>query len=372
MKPYSGHRPRILLVKLSALGDVIHTLPTLEALRATYPQARITWLVEEAAAPLLIGHPALNDVWVSRRRSWLRPWQNGLSWAQAAQDLTRLIHQLRHAEFDLVIDVQGLLKSALWVALARSPRKIGYDRTREGSYLVLTERLPPFDREAHAVWRYLNLARYLGAAPAPPRFRLPLQEDTGAWLAPVWQERTGPLIVLHPAARWPSKCWPEARFAELADRLATDRQARIVFTGGANDPPLVARIKARMQTAALDLSGRTNLLELARLFQQADLAVTTDTGPMHLAAAMGTPVVALFGPTAPWRTGPFGDRHQIVRLDLPCSPCFQRCCPHPDCMTGIGVEAVWTAVQQRLRFPYLDPPAPRKGGLPRLTPSKTV
>ncbi|MBW1917408.1 MAG: lipopolysaccharide heptosyltransferase II [Deltaproteobacteria bacterium] len=348
MQTYSGQSPRILLIKLSALGDVIHTLPTLEALRATYPQAWITWLVEEAAAPLLIGHPALDDVWVSRRRSWLRPRQNGLLWARAARELIRLIHRLRKSEFDLVIDIQGLLKSALWVALARSPRKIGYDRTREGSYLVLNERLPPFDREAHAVWRYLNLAQYLGAAPGIPRFRLPLQEDTGVWLAPLWQDRSGPLIVLHPGARWPSKCWPAARFAALADRLVTEQQARVVFTGGVGDRPLIARIKARMQTAALDLSGRTSLLELARLFQQAELAVTTDTGPMHLAAAVGTAVVALFGPTAPWRTGPFGDGHQIVRLYLPCSPCFRRRCPHPECMTGIGVEAVWAAVQQML------------------------
>ena len=118
MQTYSGQSPRILLIKLSALGDVIHTLPTLEALRATYPQAWITWLVEEAAAPLLIGHPALDDVWVSRRRPWLRPRQNGLLWARAARELIRLIHRLRKSEFDLVIDIQGLLKSALWVALA--------------------------------------------------------------------------------------------------------------------------------------------------------------------------------------------------------------------------------------------------------------
>ncbi|MDD3581223.1 MAG: lipopolysaccharide heptosyltransferase II [Desulfobacca sp.] len=348
MKPYNGTSPRILLVKLSALGDVIHTLPTLEALRATYSQARITWLVEEAAAPLLIGHPALDEVWVSRRQSWLKAGKNGLDWPTAARQLTQLIKRLRQTKFDLVIDVQGLLKSAVWVALARSPRKVGYDRTREGSYLVLNERLAPFEREAHAVWRYLHLAEYLGAAPAPPRFRLPLTEGSGPWLAPLWEDRSRPLAVLHPGARWPTKYWPEARFAALADRLVRDWQVRVVFTGGIGDRPLIARIKARMQTAALDLSGHTSLLELARLYQQADLAVTTDTGPMHLAAALGTPVVALFGPTAPWRTGPFGDGHKVVRLGLACSPCFRRRCPNPECMTGIEVEGVLRAVQQIL------------------------
>lgn len=348
MKPYNGPEPRILLVKLSALGDVIHTLPTLEALRATYPQARITWLVEEAAAPLLIGHPALDEVWVSRRQSCLKTGNNGLNWPTVVRQLAQLMKRLRQREFDLVLDVQGLMKSAVWVALARSPRKVGYDRSREGSYLVLNERLAPFDREAHAVWRYLHLAEYVGAAPAVPRFRLPLTEDTGGWLTPLWQDRSRPLIVLHPSARWPTKCWPEARFAELADRLVRDWQVRVVFTGGIGDGPMIARIIAQMQTAALDLSGRTSLLELARLYQQADLAVTTDTGPMHLAAALGTPVVALFGPTAPWRTGPFGDGHQVVRLGLPCSPCFQRRCLNPECMTGIEVEEVMAAMKQIL------------------------
>jgi heptosyltransferase I len=158
--------PRILLVKLSSLGDVIHALPTLEALRALYPRGRLVWLVEEAQAPLLAGHPALDDLWAVPR---LSPGKKG-----AAGDLQKIwgaARRVRAEPFDVVIDLQGLLKSALWVALARSKRKLGYDRTREFSWLALTERLPPYDPEAHAVRRYLHLARYLGAAAGPPRFR---------------------------------------------------------------------------------------------------------------------------------------------------------------------------------------------------------
>ena len=153
---------------------------------------------------------------------------------------------------------------------------------------------------------------------------------------------------MHPGTRWPSKHWPPESFASLADTLTRERQARVVLTGSPADRPLISRIRSLMQTSAEDLSGRTDLKALARLFYQADAAVTTDTGPMHLAAAVGTPVAAVFGPTAPWRTGPFGLRHRIVRTNLSCSPCFQRRCPTPDCLTGLGMVEVLAAVREIL------------------------
>jgi lipopolysaccharide heptosyltransferase II len=324
------------------MGDVLQALPTLEALRAVYPQGRITWLVETAYAPLLQGHPALDEVWPAPR---LRLGQGGtgvdlLTWA-------RLIRQLRSQPFDLVIDLQGLLKSAFWVALAKSPRKVGYNGTREGSYLVLTERLAPYDPDAHAVRRYLHLAHYLGAPPTLPRFRLPwaAEVDTNRVIP---AEEIRPQVVLHPGARWTTKLWPAAFWAQLADWLIRKKGCDVTITGSAGDRPLVAAILEQMQGKAVNLAGRTSLKELAAVLGQAALAVTTDTGPMHLAAALGTRVVALFGPTAPWRTGPFGEGHAIVRLDLDCSPCFQRRCPEPRCLTALPVETVQTACEKIL------------------------
>jgi heptosyltransferase-1 len=338
---------RILLIKLSALGDVIQTLPTLEAIRTAYPQAEITWLVEEAAAPILEYHPALDSLLISRRRSWLTSWRQGGSLKTAWQEFGTLAQSLRHP-FDIVIDLQGLLKSAFWTFLARSPRKIGFDRTREYSYLALTERLPPYDPDEHAVRRYLRVARYLGAATGPARFRLALPAGTGIDLEYVWTDRTGPLIIIHPGTRWPTKHWPPESFASLADTLIRERQARVVFTGSPADRALISGIRELMAMPAENLSGRTDLKALARLFYQADAAVTTDTGPMHLAAAVGTPVAAVFGPTAPWRTGPFGRQHRVIRANLPCSPCFQRRCPAPDCLTNLGMAEVLAAVREIL------------------------
>jgi heptosyltransferase I len=334
-------RPRILLVKLSSFGDVLHALPTLEALREAYPTGHITWLVEAAYAPLLSGHPALDAVWIAPR---LRPAEFFSGSNPAA--LRRLLQQLRAQPFDLVVDVQGLLKSAVWVALAKSPRKVGYDRTRELSYLPLTERVPPFDPEAHAVRRYLNLAHYLGAPPTPPRFRLGL--DAAADISTLIPAEPGrPLALLHPGARWASKLWPPASWARLAEWFHA-QGFQIAVTGSPADQELVAGITAQCRAPLINLAGATSLAQLAAILRKTRVAVTTDTGVMHLAASLGTPVTALFGPTAPWRTGPFGPGHQVVRLNLPCSPCFKRHCPAPRCLNELYPEMVRAACEKIL------------------------
>jgi heptosyltransferase I len=334
-------KPRILIVKLSSFGDVLHTLPTLEALRSAYPEAQITWLVEAAYAPLLAGHPALDEIWEAPR---LRP-SELLSGGNLAR-LHRLLKQLRARPFDLVLDIQGLLKSAVWVALAKSPRKVGYDRTREGSYLALTERVPPYDPEAHAVRRYLNLAHYLGAPPALPRFYLGL--DAGVDIAALVPDEAGrPLAVLHPGARWASKLWPAASWARLGEWLG-DQGFQVALTGSRADQRLATEITTKTRSSILNLAGSTSLAQLAGILRKTRLAVTTDTGVMHLAAALGTPVVALFGPTAPWRTGPFGEGHRVVRLEMACSPCFKRHCPEPRCLTDLTPAQVLAACEKIL------------------------
>lgn len=155
-------------------------------------------------------------------------------------------------------------------------------------------------------------------------------------------------VVLHPGARWITKIWPPASWARLADWLIREKGLAVVITGSAGDRELAARITAQMRERAQNLAGHTSLQELAGIMQKARLAVTADTGPMHLAAALGTKVVAVFGPTAPGRTGPFGEDHRVVRLGLTCSPCFQRRCPEPRCLLDLPPEAVQAAVEKSL------------------------
>uniref|UniRef100_A0A7C3Z2N0 lipopolysaccharide heptosyltransferase II n=1 Tax=Desulfobacca acetoxidans TaxID=60893 RepID=A0A7C3Z2N0_9BACT len=337
----SPAEPRILLIKLSSLGDVIHALPTLEALRSLYPRGQIIWLVEEANAPVLAGHPALDEIWPVPR-----PRLGSSRFPQYLRQMLQTAGRLREQPFDLVIDLQGLLKSAVWTALAGSNRKLGYNGTREFSYLPLTERLAPFDPEAHAVWRYLNVARHLGAPDRPPRFRLGLTLPPD--LSRLVPESGQPLAVLHPGARWATKLWPAASWARLAGWLAWDKGFQVVVTGSEADRDMIEGIIIQAGRPLIKLAGRTSLAELAALLRKARFAVTTDTGPMHLAAALGSPVAALFGPTAPWRTGPFGDGHEVVRLGLACSPCFRRQCPEPRCLTELPVASVQDAVEKIL------------------------
>jgi heptosyltransferase-1 len=343
----------ILIVKLSALGDVVQTIPAFEALRSHYPAAHITWLVEEGAAELLECYPGLDEIYVCQRKTWLRRLKKPLSWPAVASEIIRFSREIRSRYYDVIIDFQGLFKSGIWVGLARGARKIGFDGTREGSWRFLNERLPPYDPNRHALDRYLDLARYLGAEvggflirdPWTPveeyQFRNKLNEVT--------RNGEGPLIVCHPGSRWQTKLWPEVKFARLAAEMVERLQARVVFTGSANERDKITTIMHQAGGSGLyNWAGTTNLRELAYLCKKARVVISTDSGPMHLAAVLGTPVVALFGPTAPWRTGPYGNRHRVLRMERDCSPCFQRNCETIECMTTIEVDDVLRAVVEQL------------------------
>ena len=333
----------ILFIKLSAIGDVVQTLPALEAIKRTYPDSNVTWAVEEAAADILDGHPLIDRLLVSRRKSWTRMLRNPLTFFQGLGGIVRFFSELRSTRYDIAIDFQGLFKSGILIGLARAQRKIGFDRTRELSYLFLNERLPAYDIEKHALERYLDVARYLGAKDTSPTCTLPIERE----ISRIKQRIEGlklarrPLVAINPVARWKTKLWSEGKFAELADRLINERNAVVIFTGSYDDGPVNARILAMMKQNAVSWAGETTLKELAALASLCTVFITTDTGPMHLAAAAGTRVVALFGPTAPWRTGPFGPSHVTVRAGLICSPCFKRTCDdNVRCMEEITVDEV--------------------------------
>ena len=333
----------ILIIKLSAIGDVVQTLPALEAIKRIYPDSDITWVVEEAAADILDGHPLIGRLLVSHRKSWTRMLRNPLTFFQGLGNIVRFFRELRSTLYDIAIDFQGLFKSGILIGLARAQRKIGFDRTRELSYLFLNERLPAYDIEKHALERYLDVARYLGENDPSPSCTLPIAQELPRIKQKI--ESLKPegrmLVVINPVARWKTKLWSERKFAELADRLITERNVMVIFTGSHEDVPVNARILAMMEQHAVNWAGETTLKELAALASLCAVFITTDTGPMHLAAAAGTKVVALFGPTAPWRTGPFGPSHVAVRVGLVCSPCFKKTCDeNVRCMEEITVDEV--------------------------------
>jgi len=336
----------ILIVKMSAIGDVIHTLPAVNALRVHFPNARITWLVEEAASEIIESHEAVDRVLISKREHWIKG-SLGTSRLQSVKEVFRFVGELRETAYDLVLDFQGLMKSAVMVGLCRAERKIGYDGTRELSYLVLDERIPPYPMDRHAILRYLNLVAYLGVDPCQIAFKIPFGEKEKWHVRSMLNQRGwdgGCVVAVNAMAKWKTKLWETESFARLGDMLVEALGCFVVFTGSKADEKEIRKITSNTRAECIGFSGQTNLKDLAALFEMAKCVVSIDTGPMHLAAAVGAPVVALFGPTAPWRTGPFGDGHQVLRAGLSCSPCFKKACDSVVCMRDISVEQVFDSV----------------------------
>lgn len=366
----------ILIVKLSAIGDVIHTLPSLAALRRCYPDADITWVVEEEAADLLSGHPDLNRVLISRRKTWIRDLRRGRIIAPL-KEMRDFLRELRGRPYDLVIDFHGLFKSAVIVLLSGGKRKLGYNSLQEGSGLFYNEKIPE-DMKKHAVDRYLDFVRYLAdgrqagdtidCPEAASEFTIALGDEERGRVAALLdgqaenfdvadkgdkgegksgrEKAERRFVAVNPVAFWETKLWEEKKFADLCDRIRQELGVGVILTGGTAEP--LNRICAQMKTKTANLGGKTTLRDLAFLYGKAALVITTDSGPMHLAAAVGTPVVALFGPTDPARTGPYGPGHRIIRRRLECMPCFKKHCKTRSCMNQITVEEVFAAVKERL------------------------
>jgi len=347
----NGEIKNILIVKLSAIGDVIHTLPALTALRKKFPKARITWLVEEAASSMIDGHNSLDRVLVSKRKKWLKN-LTSLSWRKSLSEIYNFYKELRDTRYDIIIDFQALLKSGVLIALAKGNRKIGFDKGMEHmehSYFFLNERKPPADMEIHALKRGLMLLDSIGIYTDEIEYDIPVTEherlEIDNLLNQYSVKQKGLLVAINPVAKWDTKLWNKEKFAQLADKLVEQYEAEIVFTGGPEDFSIVQEIISSMKCDAANFTGKTTLKTLAALYEKADLLISTDTGPMHLGAAAGTTVVAIFGPTAPWRTGPYGKGHKVIRTELECSPCFKRKCETNKCMEMISVLDVFEGIK---------------------------
>lgn len=338
-----GEPQRILIVKPSALGDVVHALPILNLLRLRWPKAHIAWLVMPAFAGLLEGHPQLDRVIPFERRQLAKAWKD----PGRLGELFRLTRDLREARFDLVIDLQGLLRSGWLTSRTRAPVRVGFANAREGAPLFYTHRVPVRSKEVHAIERYLSVAEALGCGRQPVRFIFPTDDTDRAAVA----EMLGGIdryAVLLPGTNWATKRWPVEHFAETARKVRERMGLGIVVAGGADVTGLAARIPFDANLAA-----GTSIRQLVALLERAELVIANDSGPMHIAAALGRPLVTLFGPTNPIRTGPYNRPDTVARVDIPCSPCYSRRCSHTSCMRWLTPESVLSiaGVQLRARKP---------------------
>lgn len=328
---------RILILKPSSLGDIIHALPFLHVLRERFPKAHISWLVKEEWTPLLNNHPELDEILSVPFRLW------------GINKLLRSVQQ----DFDCVIDLQGLLRSGLLSGLSGAQIRIGFSDAREGGRLFYTHTVPIPKGPLHAVDRYLLTGQLFGIESSLPSFIFPdfstADEELSELVRHCQIPSDRPWVAMHTSARENPKRWPPERFAALADILVRDCHAAVLFIGSKADRDKVDGVAARMTQAAYKLAGHTGLLSLAALLSRVSLLVCNDSGPMHLAAAVGTRVVALFGPTDPKKVGPYGEGHQVLKGAVDCTPCTRsRCVQDGACLQAISVERAAHAITSLL------------------------
>ena len=332
---------RILIIKPSSLGDIIHALPTLAVLRSRFPDASITWLVKSEWAEILDGNPNLNEV------------------LSVNFDITKwpsLIRMLRGKGFDLVIDLQGLLRSALLAKLSGASIVVGFAKGREGSPWFYSHQVPLLITEGkswrswdmHAVDRNLCVAKFLGANLAVPQFWLPNHDDDQKivceWLHESGVRESDRLVAMAPMTRHAIKNWPVEQFIKVAQSLVKFDQVKVLLIG-TKDTKVSRLFEQVLGTRVVNFMGKTRVRQLSAVFDRVELLIANDSAPLHIAVARGRPIVAIFGPTNPKATGPYGFQHSphLLTYSLPCRPCGERVCRNAkplECLTSISVQEV--------------------------------
>ena len=331
------HPNKILIVKLGSIGDVVNTLPLVNALKAGIPEAELGWLIEPKSYPIVDGHRSV-DKFIIHRRS------TGLGFAREA------LKEIRGFKPDIVIDLQRILRSSFFTYFSGCPRRLGFDRSRckEYSWLFTNEKILPGDRNNHMVYQYLEFAAHLGLRKPEIHFDLPISDRdraaAGEFIMDVGAENG--FIALNIGAAKPSNRWPAEHWAELAGYIINRTGRAVILTGGVEDEGR-GRLISRMignREKFIDCTGRTSLKELGGLFLSVDTVVTGDTGPMHIASALGVRTIGIFGPADPGRTGPFRHLDLVVRAEVPCAPCGRRTCSDLKCMESISAETVYKKI----------------------------
>ena len=364
---------RILLIKLSALGDVVHTIPVLHKLRRRYPAAQIDWLVSSPLAELIRPHPAVNGVIEFVREEWSTPYR-----AAPFISSARLAAKLRGSEYDLALDLQGQLRSALLAFATGAPVRIGFGKpradvwkastrtlpeearkhawqgAREGSWLAYTHHIPLPTLDVHAVDRYLNVAPLLNLDDGPADFSFPIPPEAAARIEARMRDNNvggADVVAMAPGTIWETKHWGGDKFAAVA-RHFLQKGFAVVLIGTRRERAVCAEV-ARLAPGAVNLAGETTLGELAALIRRAAICVSNDTGPMHLAVALDRPVVSIFGPTDPLWAGPYRHADAVVRAGVSCSPCYlrelSRCAYDQICMQNVSAAAVIERADEILR-----------------------
>ena len=352
-------QPRILIIRLSSIGDVLFCTPVAETLREFYPQGYLAWLVEEKSKEVVEGNPFLDEVIVWQRLRWQKD-RSQMGLLRFLGKHLGFFWQLRRKDFDIVLDLQGMSRSALasWLTAAR--QRIGFQDSIEMAQLAYNGWITAPPSASHVSHRYLLAASYLGATPANPAMTVPFTEQDRLSAFHVLASALGssnsqpsptgpppPFAAFCPAASRPHNHWPADRFAQVADWVSEELSITPVFFGAAQDAAYIESIRSACRRPTVSLAGKTSLKEATALLASSQLIVGADTGLTHMAATFGRPVVALFGPGGV-NYEPRGPFHETVRADRDCGPCStsRHCAENYKCMQDIQPQPVIAAIRR--------------------------
>ncbi|MCX5885109.1 MAG: glycosyltransferase family 9 protein [Proteobacteria bacterium] len=350
---------KILIIRLGSVGDVVRTLPALGSLRERFPSAYIAWLVEEKAKGILEGNPDLDRIILFPRKKLVKGFIHPFTFLPTLIDPLRFIRELRRMTFDLVLDFHGILKSGLISFLSGATHRVGFSRgfCKELNYIFNNYHVNPKDKRLNRIEKNLALISALGIRTAEPDPIIPASEDDRRKIEAFFMQHMAgnhrPLVALHPGTSpdTPYKRWDEERYAKVADTLIEKYHVWVILTWGLDERLTVEKIARQMKHAPLIACETENLRQLAEIFRRCSLYIGSDTGPMHIAAAVRTPVVALFGPTDHRVNAPSPrNRNIIVRKDLACSPCREFRCASRECMEAVTPEEVLDAAIELLNL----------------------
>lgn len=325
---------KILVVKPSSLGDVVHSLPFLNSLKIRFPDAEIHWVIAKGLEGLLENHPMVKRLIIINKDLWKKLSRT----ADTIKEVKQLLKDTRNEQYDLAVDLQGLFRSGIITMATRAPVRIGFAEAREGSSLFYNVKVEG-GKDVHAVERYMKIAGALGCDEKDILFPFPLFNSEVKNIEDI---RSGmkEYAVIVPGARWDTKIWAAENFGRLVSLLPL----RSLVIGSKSDIKIAERVVQTSHGKAISLAGKTGIKELVEVMRHARIVISNDSGPMHIAAGFKVPVVAIFGPTSPVRTGPYGKGHIVIKSELECVPCFKKHCGDLKCMQGITVDAVYEKI----------------------------
>ena len=327
---------RILVRTTNWVGDALLSTPALAALNENFPQAQVTVLAKSWVAPVLAGHPAVDEVFIFDREGRHKGWAG----------LWRLAQELKQKRFDLAVLFQNAFQSALIAWLARVPLRLGYNTDGRGLLLNRSVHLKPEDKKVHQTEYYLRLLRRAGlqTAKTGPVFYLSAEDEARAAARLDSLGLSGSFLLgLAPGAAYgPAKQWPAERFAAAAEIILRDRKGAVLLFGSRGEARVTGRVAEYLDVPVFDLAGRTGLAEAAALIKQCRLFLTNDSGLMHVAGAVGVPLVAIFGSTNPATTSPIAEHFRIIRHQVECAPCLKQTCDQDAhlCMEAVTPKEV--------------------------------